>query len=131
LKIQGAGLLEGVPWWTIYLVFVVTLPSIFIGGAALNIYKSTGSASKAVGTAGLVALIAFCYIFVVLPKYSMLPLSMAALRSVGVYSTDPATFQLKDVKQRAVYEDAGFNSKPRADSDAVYFDAYVRYRFAD
>ncbi len=133
IKIQGTGLPQNTPWQAVYLTFALTLPSIFIGVMQLSIYKSTGNINKALSTAGLIAMVILISLFSLLPRYTAFPITMAALRSVGVYSTEPATFQLLDATQREVYQNLGFQHKgePLRAGPEVYFEGYVRYRFAD
>jgi len=133
IKLQGSGLPQNTPWQAVYLTFALTLPSIFIGMVQLSIYKSTGNINKALSSAGLIAMVILVSLFSLLPRYTAFPITMMALRSVGVYSTEPATFQLLDAKQRDVYQRLGFKYKgePLQTGSEVYFEGYVRYRFAD
>src|SRR5690606_10031121 len=100
IKLQGSGLPQNTPWQAVYLTFALTLPSIFIGMVQLSIYKSTGNINKALSAAGFIAVVILVSLFSLLPRYTAFPITMAALRSVGVYSTEPATFHLLDIRQR-------------------------------
>jgi len=133
IKLQGSGLPQNTPWQAVYLTFALTLPSILIGVVQLSIYKSTGNINKALSTAGLIAMVILVSLFSLLPRYTAFPITMTALQSVGVYSTELTTFQLLDAKQRDIYQRLGFKHKgePLQTGPEVYFEGYVRYRFAD
>lgn len=130
LKLQGAGLPDDTPWQIIFPMLALTLPGMYIGVALLKSYQKTGDINRGLSTTGIVAMVFFITLFSTLPRYTVLPISMATLRAVSVYSTELATFQLIDVKQRGVYEKAGFKFEGIPDQTA-YFNGYVRYRFAD
>lgn len=130
IKLQGSGLTDDTPWEIVFPMLALTLPGIYIGVTILKSYQKTGDINRGLSAAGIVAIVFFITLFFALPRYTALPVSMATLRAVSVYSTELTTFQLIDVKQRGVYEKVGLKFSEESDQ-AAYFEGYVRYRFAD
>lgn len=107
----------------------LSVPGVLIGAAFLKGYRD----NRNVKQYAHVAAAAFLTMFLVSPGHTAWPISMVALRAVGVYSTDLTTFQLMHPEQRAAYQNAGFDIRERESNTGavLYFDGYVRYRFSE
>lgn len=121
-----------------YILIFLLLPNVLVIYVFIYNYNQTSNVKEARNKSVFVVLFLSVIFFIPLGSFTLPPITLTILRTLSIYSDQSTVFQLTDLNQKYLYEKMGFHLKQDSSLEEatksrtfIYFEGYVRYRFAD